>query len=120
MNHVEAEQNDNIEVFFLVGEINEKYYHSLKTILLRYGQISKITNAELADAVIENKKIGNVVLADDDDDEEDDSLSEENQPGEDDEENVYSILTIFSGKKKITKKIRSIALKLAEKKGLGE
>lgn len=32
------------------------------------GQITKVTNAELADAIVANKKIGNVSLADDQDD----------------------------------------------------
>lgn len=49
-----------------MGEIQEDYYHSLKTILLRYAQITKTTNAELADALVANRTIGNVVLADDD------------------------------------------------------
>ncbi len=33
------------------------------------GQISKVTNSEIADAIVENKKIGNVSLADDQEDE---------------------------------------------------
>jgi len=44
----------------------EKYYHSLKTILVRFRQISKINNSEIADVILQNKNIGNVVLADDD------------------------------------------------------
>ncbi len=39
--------------------------------LLRFGQITKVTNAELADAVLQNKKIGNVSLAEDDESEDD-------------------------------------------------
>ena len=61
---------EQIEVDFIIGEISEDYYHSLKTILLRMGQISKVTNSELADAIVANKKIGNVSMADDQDDEE--------------------------------------------------
>ncbi len=55
-----------MEVAFIVAEIQECHYHSLKTILLRYAQITHTNNAELADAIIQNKQIGNVVLADDD------------------------------------------------------
>jgi hypothetical protein len=36
------------------------------------GQILKITNAELADAIVDNKHVGNVVIADDESDEEED------------------------------------------------
>jgi hypothetical protein len=35
--------------------------------LLRFGKITKTTDSEIADAVITNRDIGNVVLADDDD-----------------------------------------------------
>lgn len=59
-----------MEVSFLVGEIQEDYYHSLKTILLRYAQITKTTNSELADALVANRTIGNVVLADDEEEDE--------------------------------------------------
>lgn len=62
---MQAEEAEQMEISFLIGEINEQYYHSLKTILLRYGQVTKVTNAEVADAVLQNKKIGNVSLADD-------------------------------------------------------
>jgi hypothetical protein len=55
-----------MEVSFLVGEIQDEYYHSLKTILLRYSQITKTTNSEVADAIVANRTIGNTVLADDD------------------------------------------------------
>jgi hypothetical protein len=66
---VEGGQVEQMEVSFIVGEIQEDYYHSLKTILLRYAQITKTTNAELADALVANKAVGNVVLADDDEEE---------------------------------------------------
>jgi len=36
---------------------------------LRFGAITKTTDSEIADAVVSNKDIGNVVLADDDYDE---------------------------------------------------
>ena len=65
MNAIEAD-NSQIEAAFLIGEITEEHYHSLKTILVRLGQISKVNNSELADAVVGNKNIGNVCLADDD------------------------------------------------------
>lgn len=54
-----------MEVGFIIGEIQDAYYHSLKTILLRYAEITKANNAEIADAVVENKAVGNVILADD-------------------------------------------------------
>ena len=59
-------EGEQMEVSFIVGEIQEDYYHSLKTILLKYAQITKTTNSELADAVVANRTVGNVVLADDD------------------------------------------------------
>ena len=58
-----------MEVDFLIAELNMDYYHSLKTILLKYSQLTKTTNSELADAVLNNLTIGNVSLADDDEDE---------------------------------------------------
>lgn len=69
MNQIqEGQAEERIDVDFIIGEINDDYYHSLKTILLRLGQITKVTNAELADAIVANKKIGNVSLADDQED----------------------------------------------------
>ena len=60
-----------MEVSFIIGEIQDAYYHSLKTILLRYAEITKTNNSEIADAVVENKAVGNVILADDEEEEED-------------------------------------------------
>ena len=50
-----------------MAELNEEYYHSLKTILLRFAEITKTTNSELADAVLKNKQVGNISLAEEDD-----------------------------------------------------
>jgi hypothetical protein len=47
-----------------VAEINEKHYHSMKTILEKYARLTGIMSSDWADAIIGNPKAGNVVVAD--------------------------------------------------------
>ena len=44
-----------------MAELNEEYYHSLKTILLRFAEITKTNNSALADAVLANKQVGKYI-----------------------------------------------------------
>lgn len=63
---MELNNKEIIEVSFIISEIFESQYHSLKTILLRYGQVVGATNSDLSDAIVSNRAVGNVALADDD------------------------------------------------------
>jgi len=54
-------------VTFLIAEIREEYYHSMKTVLLRYGQVIGVTESEVAGEVLEKGNLGNVVVAEDED-----------------------------------------------------
>jgi hypothetical protein len=112
LNHVQEGGQEEVQVDFLIAELNEEYYHSLKTILLRYSQITHANHSELTDAVLSNKAIGNVTLADDQDEEEED---EEDEEGEEDEDNVYSVLTILPGKHKVAKAIKKTASQAASR-----
>ena len=107
----QAEQGQ-IDVNFLVAELNQEYYHSLKTILLRFAEITKTTNSELADAVLKNKQVGNISLAEEDDDQEEE---EEEEEGEEDEDTVYSVLTILPGNLKVVQDIKKQAIASAKK-----
>ena len=55
-----------IDVSFVIAEINEVHYHSLKTVLQRFSSIVGVTSSDLAGYIVEHKEIGNVSVADDD------------------------------------------------------
>lgn len=81
----------------------------MKTILQKFSRLTGIISSDWADAIVNNGKAGNVVVADDadedeDEDEEDDESDE--QEGEDDEDNVCSgVINILPSSHKLTKKM---------------
>lgn len=64
------EGQENMEFAFLISEINEQHYQSMKTILEKFARLTGIMSSEWADAIVNNPKAGNVVVADDPEDEE--------------------------------------------------
>lgn len=84
-----AELIENQKVSFLISEINEKHYHSMKTILEKFAKNSGLNSSELASTIIENSEAGNVAVVDDDsDDDEEEEGSSEPEGAVDDEEDV--------------------------------
>lgn len=46
-----------------MAEINEKHYHSMKTILEKFARLTGVISSDWADAIVGNGKAGNVVIA---------------------------------------------------------
>lgn len=68
-----------------------------------------MSNSQVADAILVNKKVGNISLADEDDDSDEEEQEEEEDELEEDEDTVYSVLTILPGNIKLVQSIKKQA-----------
>lgn len=59
-------QGEIVNVEFLISEISEKYYHSMKTILEKLAGFTHILSSEWADTIIAHKDLGNLVDVEED------------------------------------------------------